>query len=152
MTDVLVDASKLVYRYGPQGEPVLRDAKLTIRRGERILLQGASGGGKSTLAALLTGLQVPDSGLLLMQGLDRGTLGTNWHQLVTSAPQFHENDVLCGTLGFNLLSGGTERPANVRPFCRALHRNAASGPTTPSCGPGRHQRRTNHVRRAAPAP
>jgi ATP-binding cassette subfamily B protein len=107
--ELLADASKLVYRYGEggaqSGDPVLRGASLAIRRGERILLTGASGGGKSTLAALLTGLQVPDSGLLLMQGLDRSTLGRSWHELVTSAPQFHENHILGGTLGFNLLMG-----------------------------------------------
>jgi ATP-binding cassette subfamily B protein len=103
--ELLADASKLVYRYGEACEPVLRGASLAIRRGDRILLEGPSGGGKSTLAALLTGLQVPDSGLLLMQGLDRSTLGRSWHELVTSAPQFHENHILGGTLGFNLLMG-----------------------------------------------
>jgi ATP-binding cassette subfamily B protein len=103
--ETLVDASNLVYRYAARGEPVLQRASLVIRRGERILLQGASGGGKSTLAALLTGLQAPDSGLLLMQGLDRSTLGGSWHELVTSAPQFHENHIFGGPLGFNLLMG-----------------------------------------------
>jgi ATP-binding cassette subfamily B protein len=102
---VVADASRLVVRYTPQGEPVLNGASLSIRRGERILLQGASGSGKSTLAALLSGLQAPESGLLLMQGLDRSTLGRSWHELVASAPQFHENHILGGTLGFNLLMG-----------------------------------------------
>jgi ABC-type phosphonate transport system ATPase subunit len=37
---------------------------LAIWRGERILLEGASGGGKSTMAALLTRRQKPESGLL----------------------------------------------------------------------------------------
>jgi ATP-binding cassette subfamily B protein len=40
-----------------------------------------------------------------MQGLDRSTLGRSWHELVASAPQFHENHILGGTLGFNLLMG-----------------------------------------------
>jgi ATP-binding cassette subfamily B protein len=101
----LVDASGLVFRYAPQSEPVLRGVDLSIYRGERILLEGASGGGKSTMAALLTGLQKPESGLLLLNGLDRSTLGDSWHELATEAPQFHENHVLNGTLGFNLLMG-----------------------------------------------
>jgi ATP-binding cassette subfamily B protein len=103
--ELLLDAGKLVMRHAPGSEPVLRGASLAIRRGERILLQGASGAGKSTLAALLTGLEAPESGLLLMRGLDRSTLGKGWHEQVASAPQFHENHILGGTLAFNLLMG-----------------------------------------------
>lgn len=101
----LIDASELVFRYRPEGEPVLRRLDLSIRHGERVLLEGRSGGGKSTLAALLTGLRVPESGLLLLDGLDRHTLGPGWHHFATEAPQFHENHILSGTLGFNLLMG-----------------------------------------------
>ncbi len=105
----LVDASQLVFGYGSDpgsiATPVLRGADLHIAHGERLLLQGASGGGKSTLAALLTGLRQPRSGLLLLNGLDRHTLGDSWHALATEAPQFHENHVLTGTLAFNLLMG-----------------------------------------------
>jgi ATP-binding cassette subfamily B protein len=101
----LVDASKLVFRHAPHADPVLREASLTVFHGERILLQGASGGGKSTLAALLAGLRQPGSGLLLLNGLDRHTLGGDWRRIATEAPQFHENHILSGTLGFNLLMG-----------------------------------------------
>jgi ATP-binding cassette, subfamily B, bacterial len=101
----LVDASQLVFRHHVGGEAVLRGADLAIYRGDRILLQGASGGGKSTLASLLVGLRAPESGLLLLNGLDRHTLGDTWHQLATEAPQFHENHILSGSLAFNLLMG-----------------------------------------------
>lgn len=101
----LIDASDLVFRYQPEGEPVLRGVDLSIANGERILLEGSSGGGKSTLASLLVGLRTPDSGLLLLNGLDRHTLGESWHSLATEAPQFHENHILTGTLAFNLLMG-----------------------------------------------
>jgi ATP-binding cassette subfamily B protein len=99
----LIDASELVFRYRPEGRAILRGLDLTVYQGERILLEGGSGGGKSTLAALLTGLRVPESGLLLLNGLDRPTLGSSWHQLATEAPQFHENHILAGSLAFNLL-------------------------------------------------
>ena len=70
------------------------------------MLEGPSGGGKSTLAALLTGLQLPTSGLLLLGGLDQQTIGSDyWRQRVVAAPQFHENHVLTGSLAFNLLMG-----------------------------------------------
>jgi ATP-binding cassette, subfamily B, bacterial len=101
----LLDASDVVFRYRPEGRAILRGLDLTIQHGERILVQGASGGGKSTLAALLTGLRSPDSGLLLLNGLDIPTLGSTWHHLATEAPQFHENHILAGSLAFNLLMG-----------------------------------------------
>jgi ATP-binding cassette subfamily B protein len=101
----LIDASDVVFRYRPEGRAILRGLDLTVYQGERILLEGGSGGGKSTLAALLTGLRVPESGLLLLNGLDRPTLGSTWHQVATEAPQFHENHILGGSLAFNLLMG-----------------------------------------------
>ena len=101
----LIDASDLVFRYQDQGDPVLRGVNLSINQGEKILLEGSSGGGKSTLASLLVGLRKPNSGLLLLKGLDRHTLGDSWHHLATEAPQFHENHILTGTLAFNLLMG-----------------------------------------------
>jgi ATP-binding cassette subfamily B protein len=50
-------------------------------------------------------LRKPNSGLLLLNGLDRHTLGDSWHRFATEAPQFHENHILSGTLAFNLLMG-----------------------------------------------
>jgi ATP-binding cassette subfamily B protein len=102
---VLLQARNLVFRHQARHEPVLAGCDLTIQRGDRLLLEGASGGGKSTLAALLVGLQAPESGLLLLEGLDRATLGEAWRRRSTAAPQFHENHVLCGSLAFNLLMG-----------------------------------------------
>lgn len=102
----LVDAQDLRFAHaGTAGTPVLRGLDLRLQPGERLLLQGPSGGGKSTLAALLTGLRRPQSGLLLLQGLDAHTLGDHWGRLATAAPQFHENHVLSGSLAFNLLMG-----------------------------------------------
>jgi ATP-binding cassette subfamily B protein len=101
----LIEADGVTFRFLPQGEPVVDDVKLSVAHGDRILLEGASGGGKSTLASLLSGLRRPDAGLLLLNGLDRHTLGETWHHLATEAPQFHENHVFTATLGFNLLMG-----------------------------------------------
>jgi ATP-binding cassette subfamily B protein len=102
----VMEAHDLVFRYQDRGEPVLKGCSLIIRRGDRLLLEGSSGGGKSTLTSLLVGLRVPQSGLLLLHGLDRQTLGDEgWRRHVVSAPQFHENYVLTETFAFNLLMG-----------------------------------------------
>jgi ATP-binding cassette subfamily B protein len=108
----LIEAHDLIFRYRDRGEPVLRGCTISIRGGERILLEGPSGGGKSTLGTLLAGLRSPESGLLLLGGLDRHTLGLDgWRRRVVAAPQFHENHVFVGTLSFNLLFGRAWPPS-----------------------------------------
>jgi len=103
---LLLQLQDVEFRYRAGGRAILHGAKLTIREGDRLLLEGPSGGGKSTLAALLTGLRSPTHGTLLLGGLDQATLGlAQWRRRIVTAPQFHENHVLTGTLAFNLLMG-----------------------------------------------
>jgi ATP-binding cassette subfamily B protein len=121
----LVEADGVTFSYLPQGEPVLHQLDLSIAHGERILLDGASGGGKSTLASLLAGLRQPQSGLLLLDGMDRPTLGEAWHQIATEAPQFHDNHVFSAPLAFNLLMGRQWPPSEddieaAEALCREL--------------------------------
>lgn len=102
----LLTLHEVEFRYRAGGQAIIQNGNLEIREGDRLLLEGPSGGGKSTLAALLTGLQLPTSGLLLLGGLDQQTIGSDyWRQRVVAAPQFHENHVLTGSLAFNLLMG-----------------------------------------------
>jgi len=102
----LLEARDLSFRHRGRALPALRGGSLEIQRGDRVLLEGPSGGGKSTLASLLAGLREPDSGLLLLGGLDRFTVGeTAWRRRIVLSPQFHENHVLSETLAFNLLMG-----------------------------------------------
>jgi len=102
----VLEAHDVVFRYRDRGEPVLRGCSLRIERGDRLLLEGPSGGGKSTLAAVVTGLRIPQSGSILLQGLDRQSLGSAvWRRSIVSAPQFHENHVLTATFAFNLMMG-----------------------------------------------
>jgi ABC-type bacteriocin/lantibiotic exporter with double-glycine peptidase domain len=102
----LFEGDDLVFNYPGRPEPVLKGCRVRINQGDRLLLEGPSGGGKSTLASLLIGLRQPTSGLLLLHGLDHRTLGAwRWRQHVTAAPQFHENHVFMETFAFNLLMG-----------------------------------------------
>ena len=66
----VVEADRLTYRYRREGNPALQACSLTIRKGDRVLLEGPSGGGKTTFASLLCGMRQADSGLLLTSGLD----------------------------------------------------------------------------------
>ena len=112
MPRTIAEADDIVFRYPGRSEPVLSGCKLDIHFGDRLLLEGASGGGKSTLASLLAGIRQPQSGLLLVGSMDHATLGADgWRRRVATAPQFHENHVLTETLAFNLLMGKRWPPA-----------------------------------------
>jgi ATP-binding cassette subfamily B protein len=109
----VVEARDLEFRYGDRAQPVLRGANLRIAAGERVVLEGASGGGKSTLVSLLAGVRQPTSGSVLIHGLDRKILGApEWTRRLAAAPQFHENHVLAETFAFNLFLG---RPTVLGP-------------------------------------
>ena len=122
----VLEAHDLTFRYPDRAQPALSGASLRIEKGDWLLLEGSSGGGKSTLTSLLAGLRKPDSGLLLSGGLDRPTLGpAGWRQRVAAAPQYHENHILAGPLAFNLLMGRQWPPsaadvAEAETVCREL--------------------------------
>jgi ATP-binding cassette subfamily B protein len=102
--DVFLSARDLAFRFGERQAPVLAGCSLDVRAGDRILMEGESGGGKSTFGSLLLGLREPTAGLVLLRGLDRSTWGAEqWRRQVAAAPQFHENHIFAGTLAFNLL-------------------------------------------------
>ena len=53
----------------PGGVVALRPTSLTVESGERLVLLGPSGSGKSTLLRLLIGLETPDAGEILVNGV-----------------------------------------------------------------------------------
>lgn len=56
----ILEIDRLTVRYPESREPVLREISLTIGKGEKVLIMGPSGGGKSTLALALNGV-IPQS-------------------------------------------------------------------------------------------
>ena len=55
----------------PRGKKtVFSDLSLTVKKGKFLGIGGESGRGKSTLLSIITGLQKPDSGKILIDGKD----------------------------------------------------------------------------------
>ena len=52
----------------PGGERVLKGVDLSIPDGKLIVVTGPNGGGKTTIAKLIAGLEKPDSGRILLDG------------------------------------------------------------------------------------
>ena len=60
---------------GQSGKEIIRDLSLTIPDGRLIAVTGPNGGGKSTMAKLIAGIEKPSSGRILLNGEDITDLG-----------------------------------------------------------------------------
>jgi putative ABC transport system ATP-binding protein len=58
------------YRLGNENFTILKDISLSVAQGEFLVIQGNSGSGKTTLLSLLSGLDRPTSGRVLINGRD----------------------------------------------------------------------------------
>ena len=76
MEEILLQAEGLCYSYG-QGKEVLRDINITVRKGEKIVVLGSNGAGKSTCFLNLNGVYRPDSGRILYRGKEIGKKDLN---------------------------------------------------------------------------
>lgn len=56
--------------FGYEEEAVIENLQLTIKKGEKLGLQGASGRGKTTLFNIIAGLFVPRKGALIVDGVE----------------------------------------------------------------------------------
>ncbi|WP_329388430.1 ABC transporter ATP-binding protein/permease [Streptomyces sp. NBC_01351] len=65
-----VTVEGLTFRYPDSEEPVLRDVDLAIPAGGSLALVGATGAGKSTLAALIAGIGTPGAGSVRIGSTD----------------------------------------------------------------------------------
>lgn len=64
-----IEVKNVTFRYGNR-KPVLKNVSFTIPKGKKVALVGASGSGKSTIAKLLLKYYEPESGEILLDGVD----------------------------------------------------------------------------------
>ncbi len=73
-----VSFDQVVFRYRPDGPEVLRRIAFDIAPGQVIGLVGRSGSGKSTITKLVQRLYVPESGRVLIDGVDLAQIDPTW--------------------------------------------------------------------------
>jgi len=78
-SQVIIEATDVVKTYdtGRVQVRALRGVSLAVRRGEMVAIMGPSGCGKTTLLNCLSGLDVIDSGRVLIEGVDISRLSDN---------------------------------------------------------------------------
>jgi ATP-binding cassette, subfamily B, bacterial MsbA len=94
----------LTYRSGCRA---LNNINLSIRRGQRIAILGRSGAGKSSLIDVITGLRVPTSGKVLIDGKNLSDINANdWRRLIGVVDQ--ETILIRGSIRNNITFGMTD--------------------------------------------
>lgn len=107
-SQTLLEAKNLSFSYR-QGQGVLQGLSFRIARGQHTAIVGASGAGKTTLAALLLGVWPPDSGTLRLCGMP-------YHELPQGAIQ---QAIAALPQGSVLFAGSIrENFARYRPYCK----------------------------------
>ncbi|HJS92504.1 MAG TPA: ABC transporter ATP-binding protein, partial [Steroidobacteraceae bacterium] len=84
--EILID--NVTFRYAPEAPPAIAGLSLRIPAGAIVGLVGDNGSGKTTLLDILTGLLVPQSGVVAVDGirLDAASRGA-WQSTIAYVPQ-----------------------------------------------------------------
>lgn len=91
------------FRYAPEAPFILDGASFAIDEGETVALTGANGGGKTTVAWLMTGIVHPNGGRVLVDGEDLAELDRSaFRRQLAYVPQ--QTSVFKGTIRDNLLA------------------------------------------------
>ncbi|MFK7990778.1 MAG: peptidase domain-containing ABC transporter [Sandaracinaceae bacterium] len=106
-------------RFGFGATPLFTDADLHIGAGERVVLTGRSGAGRSALVDVLLGLREPDGGLIEIDGFDLAAIDR--HELRQRTALVRGGELVVGSIADNVAFGRSEIDAHeVREALRAV--------------------------------
>ncbi|WP_051650077.1 type I secretion system permease/ATPase [Selenomonas sp. AB3002] len=97
--DIIFD--KVNFRYKADGKNVISDLSVRIQAGAKVGIVGRSGSGKSTLTKLIQRLYVPDSGRVMVDGVDIAQVETAWLRRQIGIV-LQENFLFAGTIKENI--------------------------------------------------
>ena len=87
-----MELKRVGYKYPSNGKQILKNINLIIEQGDIIGIKGISGGGKTTLVDLISGLLEPNSGVVLFNGKSLFTkenekIRKDWMSSISYVPQ-----------------------------------------------------------------
>ena len=99
-----VEVNNLSFKYETAPTNALSNVSLRVKRGEAVGLVGPSGSGKSTLVDVLLGLMAPESGAVLVDGVNVQDRIRWWQDQIGYVPQsiFLTDDTLRRNVAFGL--------------------------------------------------
>ena len=105
-----VELRDIRFTYTGSELEVIRGISLTIREGQHIAIVGENGAGKSTLIRILAGLYRPDSGQVMLDGVDLAAVDVkSWHRhLAVLSQEFLKYEF--ATAAENIFFGDVESP------------------------------------------
>lgn len=98
-----VELRNLSFRFEDSEQMTIENLSLTIRKGEKVGINGASGAGKTTLLNLMLGLYTPTSGEILIDGVAlKGEMVRKWQNSIGYVSQsiFLADDTLLANIAF----------------------------------------------------
>lgn len=111
MYPVSLATHDLSYRYDSQSVPVFSELSICIAPGESVAIVGTSGAGKTTLMKVLCGLFEPDSGKVMVNGIDIRQLGVNnYHKMIACVMQ--DDRLFSGSIRENICGFSEEVDEN----------------------------------------
>lgn len=96
-----IEFQSVTFRYRLDGPEVLRRLSFTAEPGQVIGVVGRSGSGKSTLSKLIQRLYVPESGKILVDGIDLSLADPSWLRRQVGVV-LQENYLFSGTIRENI--------------------------------------------------
>lgn len=104
VTDIKIDNVSFSYSDDENARPVLSDISFEVKRGQRVLIVGATGSGKSTLVRLLARSYDPTMGSILLNGHPLTDLSLKELRRKISVV-FQDSDFLADTIAANICYG-----------------------------------------------
>ena len=101
-----IEFKNIEFAYSADSDAVLKKANMTIRKGESVGIIGESGAGKTTAVDIILGLLVPQSGDILIDGVDIRSDMHGWLSQVGYIPQMIF--MMDGSIRENILFGEEE--------------------------------------------
>ena len=117
----MLELKDIVWR-APDGEAILKGVSLTVPDDTLMVVTGPNGGGKTTLARVIAGLEKPESGKILLDGEDITDLNVTERARRGVSYAFQQPVRFKGLLVRQLLELAAGEPMTEKRLCEVLSR------------------------------